>query len=90
MCFEDEGEDEEEFQNTRFRPGPNSPFVAGAICVYTPLVNWLTRQEQLVLCGVLCLLLVGLVVKVYRTANSRPATVATAAAAPTNAPAVPR
>jgi hypothetical protein len=32
-------------------------------------VNRLTRQEQLVLCGVLGLLLVGLAVKTYRAAH---------------------
>jgi hypothetical protein len=44
-------------------------------------VNRLTRQEQLVLCSVLGLLLVGLAVKVYRAAHPGRATVGTISAA---------
>jgi len=36
-------------------------------------MNRLTRQEQLVLCAVLGLLLVGLAVKVYRAGHPPPA-----------------
>ncbi len=36
-------------------------------------MNWLTKQEQLVLCIVLGLLLTGWAVKVYRTAHPPPA-----------------
>jgi hypothetical protein len=39
-------------------------------------VNWLTRQEQLVLCTVLGLLLVGLAVKTYRQSHPHPAAIA--------------
>lgn len=46
-----------------------SPFVAAAKPVYIQDVNRLTRQEQLVLCSVLGLLLVGLAVKTYRAAH---------------------
>jgi len=43
-----------------------------------PGVNRLTKQEQLVLCAVLGLLLVGLVVKVYRAGHTKPAPAETA------------
>jgi len=36
---------------------------------YIRSMNWLTRQEQFVLAAVLSLLLVGVAVKTYRTAN---------------------
>jgi hypothetical protein len=32
-------------------------------------MNWLTKQEQLVLCAIIALLLTGLAVKYYRTAH---------------------
>ncbi|HTL72444.1 MAG TPA: hypothetical protein VL863_04005 [bacterium] len=32
-------------------------------------MNWLTKQEQLVLCAIIALLLTGLLVKYYRTAH---------------------
>ena len=41
-------------------------------------VNRLTKQEQLVLCAVLGLLLVGLAVKVYRAGHAMPAPAETA------------
>jgi hypothetical protein len=41
-------------------------------------VNRLTRQEQLVLCTVLGLLLVGLAVKVYRAGHAPPVRAETA------------
>jgi hypothetical protein len=53
-------------------------------------VNWLTRQEQLVLCSVLGLLLIGVAVKMYRAAGIRPATVAIAPVTETNAPVAPK
>ena len=68
-----------------------SPFIAAGNCAYIPGVNRLTRQEQLVLCSVLGLLLVGLAVKTYRA--SHPKTVAIApenAVVATNAAAGPR
>jgi hypothetical protein len=43
--------------------------VAGPGFGYIRRVNRLTRQEQLVLCSVLGLLLVGLAVKTYRAAH---------------------
>ena len=48
-------------------------------------MNRLTRQEQLVLCSVLGLLLVGLAVKLYRQSQPRPATTSVASASATNA-----
>jgi len=51
-------------------------------------VNWLTRQEQLVLCGALGLLLVGLAVKTYRTGQS-PMPVESTSGSATNTPAAP-
>jgi hypothetical protein len=39
---------------------------------YIPIVNRLTRQEQMVLCIVLGLLLTGLAVKAYRAAHPAP------------------
>lgn len=42
-------------------------------------MKWLTRQEQFVLCVALALLLVGLAVKTYRTANPGTKTAAAAA-----------
>jgi len=47
---------------------------------YLVLVNRLTKQEQLVLCIVLGLLLTGWAVKTYRAAH--PSTAATLVAAP--------
>jgi hypothetical protein len=44
---------------------------------YTARVNRLTKHEQLVLCGVFGLLLVGLAVKAWRQSQAEPATVAT-------------
>jgi len=41
-------------------------------------MNWLTKQEQMVLCLVLGLLLVGWAVKNYRAAHSTPAPVPSA------------
>ena len=35
-------------------------------------MNWLTKQEQLILCVVLGLFLLGLSVKVYRIASTTP------------------
>jgi hypothetical protein len=43
-------------------------------------MNWLTKQEQLVLCLVLGLLLLGWAVKTYRTAH--PAAIPAAASQP--------
>jgi hypothetical protein len=43
-------------------------------------VNFLTKQQQLVLCVVVVLLLIGLAVKIYRTAH--PPSPSTATAAP--------
>jgi hypothetical protein len=43
-------------------------------------MNWLTKQEQLVICIVIGLLVTGLAVKCYRTAH--PATTATQPAKP--------
>lgn len=63
----------------------NSPFVVGVCCAYTPRVNKLTRQEQIVLCSVLGLLLVGLAVKTYRMKNPRSPDPALAVLAVTNA-----
>lgn len=56
-----------------------------------PNVNRLTRQEQLVLAGILGLLLVGLAVKVYRVSHP-PRFTATVSAGnnPTNTPAEPK
>jgi len=42
---------------------------APRICSYITTVNWLTKQEQLVLCLILGLLLTGWAVKAYRTAH---------------------
>jgi hypothetical protein len=47
-------------------------------------VNRLTRQEQLVLCAVLGLLLVGLAVKTYREAHPSTALVSPAAGPSSN------
>jgi hypothetical protein len=52
---------------------------------YISAVNRLTKQEQLVLCVVLGLLLTGWAVKTYRTAHpagTKPATAATQQAGP--------
>ena len=43
-------------------------------------MNWLTKQEQLVLCAIIALLLTGLAVKYYRTAH--PTTVTSQSAKP--------
>ena len=48
----------------------NSSIVKGGCSPYIPAVNRLTRQEQLVLCVVLTLLLIGWAVKAYRSAHS--------------------
>ena len=61
-----------------------SPFVTAWDCAYIQRVNWLTRQEQLVLCSVLSLLLVGLAVKIYRAGHARSPAVAASAVAQTN------
>lgn len=54
-------------------------------------VNRLTRQEQLVLAGILGLLIVGLAVKVYRVAHpSRYTVTVSAGNNPTNTPAEPK
>jgi hypothetical protein len=50
-------------------------------------MKWLTRQEQFVLCMVLALLLVGLAVKTYRTANPVTKAAAVSTNDGTNAPA---
>jgi hypothetical protein len=50
---------------------PNSSIVAGTTCAYIAHVNRLTRQEQMVLCVVVGLLLVGWTVKIYRAAHPR-------------------
>lgn len=50
-------------------------------------MNWLTRQEQFVLCMVLTLLLVGLAVKTYRTAHPVTQSEGPAAEQEINAPA---
>jgi len=39
------------------------------MCSYITTVNWLTKQEQLVLCLILGLLLTGWAVKAYRNAH---------------------
>jgi hypothetical protein len=39
---------------------------------YIAAMKWLTRQEQLVLCVVIGLLLTGLLVKYYRIAHPAP------------------
>ena len=64
--------------------GDNSPFVVAASCAYIPRMNRLTRQEQLVLCSVLGLLLVGLAVKVYRQSHPGSATTPLVSANATN------
>jgi hypothetical protein len=51
---------------------------------YSRRVNWLTRQEQIVLATVLALLVAGWAVKTYRTAHP-PAKAETAAMTVTNA-----
>jgi hypothetical protein len=43
--------------------------VSGRVCHYVGRVNRLTKQEQLVLCLVLGLLLTGWAVKAWRTAH---------------------
>jgi hypothetical protein len=47
---------------------------------YLAAMNWLTKQEQLVLCAIIALLLTGLLVKFYRTAHTT--TVASQSAKP--------
>lgn len=51
----------------------NAIVAAGGISLYIGQVNRLTKQEQLVLCIVLGLLLTGWAVKTYRTAHPAPA-----------------
>jgi hypothetical protein len=50
------------------------PLCGDRAYAYIRPVNRLTRQEQIVLCSVLGLLLVGLAVKTYRSAHLREAT----------------
>ena len=50
-------------------------------------MKWLTRQEQFVLCIALALLLVGLAVKTYRTANPATKAAAVSVSDGANAPA---
>jgi hypothetical protein len=45
-------------------------------------VKWLTRQEQLVLCGIMALLLLGLAVKFYRATHPQPLSPPALVAAP--------
>ena len=48
------------------------------LCHYIARVNYLTKQEQLVLCIVLGLLVTGWAVKAYRTAHPATTTIQTA------------
>jgi protein-S-isoprenylcysteine O-methyltransferase Ste14 len=52
----------------------NALFAVSGFCATLPAMNWLTKQEQLVICIVIGLLLTGLAVKYYRA--SHPATIA--------------
>jgi len=50
--------------------GFNPPLLAESrFYRYLERMNWLTRQEQLVLCAVIGLLLTGLLVKYYRAVH---------------------
>lgn len=48
-----------------------SAIAAGAACHYSMGVNRLTRHEQVVLCAIVALLLIGLAVRTYRTAHPK-------------------
>ena len=50
-------------------PFPHSGIVVRSGLCYFPGVNRLTRQEQMVLCVILGLLLAGWAVKAYRSAH---------------------